>query len=98
MLVESADIGNQVQIHVNARIVVVGAGTTIVVSIRDTSNTANVLATVSFSGAVGGTLVVVSTYAAKPVWLTGNKTLAVYTSGGNALADFIFKDVSLRSK
>jgi len=98
-LVESLDIGSQVQIVVTIRNMAATADT-VTVSIRDTSNTANVLATVAVSiPASITTTSAKSTYAAKPAWLTGDKTLAVYTSHtGAATLDYIFKDVTLRQR
>lgn len=99
-LVEAADIGTQVQLHVNVRVGVGGVGLTAVeVSIRDTSNTANILAFVTFDGTTGGTTrIVKSTWAAKPSWLIGDKTLGAYTQSGDGAADFVFRDISLRHK
>jgi hypothetical protein len=94
-----SDVGIQVQISVNMRTVAhTGAANSIVVSIRDTSNTANVLATVTISSGAVGSYVVRSNWANKPAWFTGDRTLAVYTSGGDGTDDFIFKNIQLRWK
>ena len=98
-IVEAADISAQVQIAVNMRVIVGAAATNPVVSIRDTSNTANVLATVTTAGVTSATSSIVkSVWAAKPAWLTGDKTLAVYTQSGSGAADYVFKCIELRHK
>jgi hypothetical protein len=98
-IVESVDIGSQVQIAVTMRVMQATADS-VVVSIRDTSNTANILATITITvPAAVNTLVVKSVYAARPAWLTGDKTLAIYTSHtGAATLNYIFKDITLRQR
>ena len=96
-IIEGTDIGNQVQCHFNVRELTT-ATLTVTVEVVDASNTSNVLCSTTIVNPTANTNAVVkTTYAAKPAWLTGDVTLAVYTSGGNAAADFIFKEVSLSS-
>lgn len=71
---------------------------TIVMSVRDVANTANTLATASQAVNAAQTWVGQGTLAAKPAWCTGTQTVAVYTSGGNGGADFIFKHIILVGK
>jgi len=70
---------------------------TIVISVRDVTNTANVLATVSQAVAATANVTYVGqgALAAKPGWCTGTQTVAVYTSGGNGGADYIFPHIIL---
>lgn len=93
------DLGGQVAMRYNMRNLTATART-IVISLCDTSNTANVLATVSISvtATAGVSYIGETAYAAKPGWCTGNKQIGVYTSGGNAAADYIFKRVALTWK
>jgi hypothetical protein len=90
------DIGGQVAMRYNMRNLTATART-IVIEILDTSLLSNVLATVSIN--VTATANVTYTgeiaYAAKPGWCTGVKQVAVYTSGGNGGADYLFKRVDL---
>lgn len=96
-IIESADIGNQVQCHFNVRELTT-ATLTVTVEIVDASNTSNVLCSTTIVNPAANTNAIVkTTYAAKPSWVTGDVTLAVYTSGGNAAADFIFNEVSISS-
>jgi hypothetical protein len=96
VVINCDDNGGQVALRYNMRNLT-GTARTIVISVLDTSNTANTLATVSL--AVTATANVTYTgetaYAAKPSWCTGNKEIAVYTSGGNGAADYIFKRIGL---
>lgn len=98
-IVEVLDIGSQVQLAVTVR-VLQATTDSLTVSVRDTANTANVLATVTISiAAAVATQTAKSTYAAKPAWFTADTTLAVYTSHtGAATLDYIFKDVTLRHR
>lgn len=70
---------------------------TIVISVRDVTNTANVLATVSQAVAATANVTYIGqgALAAKPGWCTGTQTVALYTSGGNGAADYIFPHVIL---
>lgn len=90
------DIGGQVAMRYNMRNLTATART-IVVSLLDTSLTTNVLATVSINvtATANVTYTGETAYAAKPGWCSGVKQVAVYTSGGNAAADYIFKRVDL---
>lgn len=92
--------GREVQISVRGRKITSTAASTVVVSIRDTSNTANVLATVSIvtTNTAGSNWEGVSTWAATPAWFTGaaSKNVAVYTSGGNGADDWVFRDITLK--
>lgn len=95
VVVNCDDLGDHVAMRYNLR-VLTSSARTIVMSILDTSNTANVLATVSQAVTTANTTFTgESTYAAKPGWCTGSKEIAVYTSGGNAAADYIFKRIGL---
>lgn len=96
-LVGTGDIGGQVSLHVNC-CVVVAVAATIGVSILDVSNTANSLVGVTFSASTTGPRIAKSAYTNRATWLSGDKTIAVYTASGNGTADFIFKDISLRYK
>lgn len=96
-IIESNDIGNQVQCHFNVRELTT-ATLTVTVEIVDASNTSNVLCSSTIVNPTANTSYIAkTTYAAKPAWLTGDVTLATYTSGGNGAADFIFKEVSISS-
>ena len=97
MIVETADIGGQVQCHFTVRMDV--GGNVVTLSIRDTVDpTNNILCTASLASGVLGNYVVKSSYVAKPAWLTGDKTIAVYMSGGNGSQDMIVKDASFTWK
>lgn len=76
-----------------------GAGSlNVTVSVRNSANTAEVLATVTTTvNAIGGKAVK-STWGTIPAWFDGASdiVLEVFTSGGNGAADFYFPDVSLR--
>ncbi|MCR4294718.1 MAG: hypothetical protein NUW21_04240, partial [Elusimicrobia bacterium] len=91
------DLGDQVAIRYNVRSNQ-AASQTIVIDILDTSLTSNVLATVSVVMNAAATYTGEGAYAAKPGWCTGVKQVAVYTSGGNGVRDFIFKRIALISK
>jgi hypothetical protein len=64
-------------------------------SVCDTSNTANVLATVTVAVSAAGNYIDETPYSLKPSWCAGSKEVAVYTSGGNGSFDYIFKRVAL---
>jgi hypothetical protein len=94
---ETQDLGREFQISVRYREVAhTGGANSYVFSIRDTSNTANVLATVTQSVGAVGNFEAISTWTARPAWLTGTKTIAFYTSGGDGADDIIIRDVTLR--
>jgi len=95
LLIDPSDIGDNVKCSVNARVVNSGAGLTINVSLRDASNTSNVLCWTTFSGTTTGTNLVSSTYSSKPSWFISAMNLTSYSQSGNGAADFIFKDISL---
>ncbi len=99
-ILETGELGSQFQLMVNARSVTQSGGTnTVIISIRDTSNTANVLCTATVSQAAASTTYVVKgSWTNRPSWLTGDKTLAVYTSGGDGADDLIFKNVKLLTR
>jgi hypothetical protein len=96
VVINCDDLGGQFALRYNMRNLTATART-IVIQINDTSNTSNVLATVSI--AVAATANVTYTgetaYAVKPAWCTGSVEVGVWTSGGNAAADYIFKRIGL---
>lgn len=98
-LVEALDVGSQVQVTTTIRNMQATTDT-VTVTIRDTANTANILATVACAiPAVIDTRAFKSTYTAKPAWFTADTTLGVYVAHtGIATLDYIFKDVTLRHR
>lgn len=96
-LLEPSAISGQVQLMVNMRVVKAG-GSSVTVSIRDTANTANVLATVTVPSGSVGTQVAKSVWVPKPGWFSTDRTLAVYTAGGNGTGDVLFRNVTLNHK
>lgn len=96
MQVDCAALPAQVALRYNFRALAATA-LTMTISVRDTSNTANILATVSRATSAVGTYTGQGTLAAKPGWCTGTQQVAVYTEGGNGAADYIFKHVLLIS-
>lgn len=97
MLIDCDELPAQLALRYNFRSLATTA-LTIVISVRDVSNTANVLATASQATAAIQNWVAQGAFAAKPGWCTGTQTVAVYTSGGNAAWDAIFKHVVLTGK
>lgn len=92
----SQEIGREVQVTVRMRETTYSGGAnTLMVSVRDTSNTANILASVTLAIGAVDNYDAVGTWTAKPSWFQGNKTFAVYTSGGGR-DDYVFRDVTLR--
>lgn len=71
---------------------------TIGLSVRDVTNTANILASANQSVNAVQNWLGVSAYAAKPAWCTGTQTVAVYTDGGNGALDAVFKQIQLLGK
>ena len=98
IFVTGEDIGSQVQMHLNARVAASGVGLTITVIVAESGTPANILGTLNFSGAAVASFQLKTAWASKPAWLTGDRKLAVYTSGGDGTADFIFRDISIRWK
>lgn len=85
----------QLALRYNLR-AITGTALTIVISVRDTTNTANVLATVSqLATGANTTFTGQGALAAKPGWCSGTQTVAVYTSGGNGGADYIMPHLIL---
>lgn len=97
MLIDCDDLPAQLALRYNFR-ALAATSLTIVISVRDVSNTANVLATVSQAVNATQNWLGQGAYAAKPAWCAGTQTVAVYTSGGNAAWDGIFKHVILVGK
>lgn len=96
IVINCDDLGDQVGMRYNMRNLTATA-LTIGISICDTSLPTNCLATVSLNVTATANVSYIgeAAYAAKPGWCTGAKQVAVYTSGGNAAADYIFKRVGL---
>jgi hypothetical protein len=96
VVVNCDDLGGQLAMRYNMRNLTASART-IVIQINDTSNTSNVLATVAIpvTATANVTYTGETAYAAKPAWCAGNKEIGVWTSGGNAAADYIFKRIGL---
>lgn len=94
----STEVGIQVQLAVVVRITTAVAASNLTVSIRDTSNTANILTSVVVSAATAATVVAKSTWAARPTWMTGDKTLAVYLQASTGAPAAVIKGVDLRWK
>jgi hypothetical protein len=76
---------------------IVQTARTINLSIRDVSNTANILCTVAvvIPNTTAATFVVEGTWTDRPAWLANNKTLALYIDGGNGADDYIVKQCTL---
>lgn len=96
--IETEDMGREFQLGVRIRSATYTApANTLIFTVRDTSNTANILCTVTIVvGGVSLNFEGISVWAAKPSWLTGTKTLGLYTSGGDAVDDIIMRDATLR--
>ena len=97
MNVDCDDLPAQLRLRYNFRSLA-GTALTVVMSVRDVTNTANVLTTVSQAVNAAQTWTGSGVLADKPVWCSGTQTVAVYTSGGNGAADFIFKHVILTGR
>lgn len=95
MQVDCDNLPAQLALRYNMRSIT-GTALTIVISVRDVTNTANILATVSqLATGANTTFTGQGALAAKPGWCTGTQTVAVYTSGGNGAADYIFPHIIL---
>lgn len=95
MTINCDDLPAQLALRYNLR-AITGTALTIVLSVRDTSNTTNVLATASQATTGANTSYQgQSAFAAKPGWCTGTQNIALYTSGGNGAADFILPHLLL---
>lgn len=95
MRIDCDNLPAQLALRYNLRSIT-GTALTIVISVRDTTNTANVLATVSqLATGANTTFTGQGALAAKPGWCTGTQTIAVYTSGGNGGADYILPHLIL---
>lgn len=94
VVIDCDAIGGQVAMRYNLYSVSTRART-IGISVLDTSNTSNVLASASVAVNAAGTYTDETAYADKPAWCTGSKEVAVYTDGGNGTLDYIFKRVAL---
>lgn len=97
MLIDCDDLPAQLALRYNFR-GLANTALTIDISVRDVSNTANVLATVSQPVNAVQNWLGQGAYAAKPGWCAGTQTVAVYTGGGNGAWDAIFKHVILVGK
>jgi hypothetical protein len=97
MLIDCDDLPAQLALRYNFR-ALAATSLTIVISVRDVTNTANVLATVSQAVNATQNWLGQGAYSAKPGWCTGTQTVAVYTSGGNGAWDAIFKSIVLVGK
>lgn len=71
---------------------------TINISVRDVTNTANILASASQAVNATQNWIGQGSFSAKPSWCTGTQTVAVYTNGGNGAWDAIFKHIILVGK
>lgn len=91
-------LGLEVSCSVKAFVDVLIIGGTINVTIRDTSNTANVLCFRTFSAANLGSNSGYSAFENLPSWFTADTTLAVYTQGGDGAGDFVFSNVSIYTR
>lgn len=95
MQLDCDNLPAQLALRYNLRSIT-GTALTIDLSVRDTANTANVLATVSqLATGANTTFAGQGALAAKPGWCTGTQTVAVYTSGGNGAADYILPHLIL---
>ncbi|MDP3543632.1 MAG: hypothetical protein Q8T11_14270 [Elusimicrobiota bacterium] len=95
MNIDCDDLPARLALRYNLR-AITGTPLTIILSVRDTSNTANVLVTASQATTGAGTSYQgQSAFTAKPGWCTGTQTVAIYTSGGNGGADFILPHLLL---
>jgi hypothetical protein len=96
VVIDCDDLGGQFAMRYNVRNLTATA-LTIVIHINDTSNTSNVLASVSIpvAATAGVTYTGETAYAPKPAWCAGNKEIGVWTSGGNGAADYVFKRIGL---
>jgi hypothetical protein len=97
-LIDASDLQDNIQCHASGQTITASEPTTITVTIRDTTDTTNILCTLSFGASQGTNFAVKSNFATKPSWFAGNKILGVYTSGGDGAINLIFSDVSIRSK
>lgn len=97
MQIDCDDLPAQLAIRYNFRALQT-TSLTIGISVRDVTNTANILASASQSVNAIQNWLGQSSYAAKPGWCTGTQTVAVYTDGGNGAWDAIFKHVVLVGK
>lgn len=92
--------GREAQIAIRGRKITSTAASSVVLSIRDTSNTANVLCTttISSTNTAGSNWEAISAWTAVGSWFTGaaSKVLAVYFSGGNGADDWVFRDITLK--
>ena len=95
------DIGSELKCEVMQRIAVAAAGLVINVSIRDLNNISgnSNLCERRMQGAVVGSALNMTNgtrvWFNKPSWFNGNKTICVFTAGGNAAADFGFSYINL---
>jgi hypothetical protein len=95
--VAADELGPQFQIVFTGRVLTSVNNSTVSLSIRDTSNIANILAfnntAHTFSSAAVGNFTLAPTWVTRPPWLTGTKTLAVYmqASSGTTVAIVVRK-------
>lgn len=95
MQIDCDNLPAQLALRYNLRSIT-GTALTIAISVRDVTNTANVLAAASqLATGANTTFVGQGALAAKPGWCAGTQTVAIYTSGGNGGADYIFPHVIL---
>ncbi len=97
-ILNAEETGVRYQLHVNANVTTAVADSTITISLRDVSNTANVLATVTFPTTATGPQVVKSGWVTRPVWFTGDKTIAAYHRSNTGTPVIILKDATVRWK
>lgn len=98
MLIDCDDLPAQLALRYNIR-GLTAANLTLTLSVRDATNTANVLVSVSQAvSAANATYVSQGAFASKPAWCSGRQTIAIYTQGGNGSADYIFNHIVLVGK
>jgi hypothetical protein len=96
-LIDCDDLPSQLALRYNFRSLAATA-LTITLSVRDVTDTANILVSASQSVNATQNWVGQGAFASKPGWCTGTQTVAVYTSGGNGAWDGIFKHIILVGK
>ncbi|MDX6769935.1 MAG: hypothetical protein SF051_10410 [Elusimicrobiota bacterium] len=94
MLIDCDDLPARLALRYNFR-TIQAANLTIIMSVRDVTDTNNVLVSASQSVNAIQNWTGAGAFSDKPVWCAGTQTVAVYTSGGNGARDMIFKQLGL---
>lgn len=97
MQIDCDDLPAQLAIRYNFRSLA-NTSLTIGISVRDVTNTSNILASASQATNATQNWIGQGSFSAKPGWCTGTQTVAIYTDGGNGAWDAIFKNITLMGK